>query len=52
LLSLKEEIRALKAGKNSNNSSIPPATDIKRVSRSLREKSDKKPEGQFDPPME
>jgi len=48
IVDLKEEIRVLKAGKNSNNSSIPPSTDIKRVSRSLREKSDKKSGGQFD----
>ena len=45
IIDLKEEIRVLKAGKNSDNSSIPPSTDIKRVSRSLRKKSDKKPGG-------
>ena len=48
IVDLKEEIRVLKAGKNSNNSSIPPSIDIKRVSRSLREKSDKKSGGQLD----
>ncbi len=45
IVTLREEIRVLKAGKNINNSSIPPSTDINRVSRSLREKSDKKPGG-------
>jgi len=48
IVELREEIRVLKAGKNSNNSSIPPSIDLKRVSRSLREKSDKKSGGQFD----
>ena len=40
IVDLKEEIRVLKAEENSNNSSIPPSTDKKRVPRSLRVKSD------------
>ena len=38
-LSLKEEIRVLKTGKNSSNSSKPPSSNIVNISRSLREKS-------------
>jgi transposase len=47
IVELREEIRVLKAGKNSNNSSIPPSLDLKRVSRSLREPSGEKTGGQI-----
>lgn len=46
-LSLKEEIRVLKAGKNSSNSSKPPSSNIVSLSRSLREKSVKLTGGQI-----
>jgi len=45
IVELKEEIRVLKAGENSNKGAIPPSKAIKRVSRSVREKSDKKSGG-------
>lgn len=47
IVELREEIRVLKAGKNSHNSSIPPSVDLKRVSKSLRESSGKKTGGQM-----
>jgi transposase len=47
IVELREEIRVLKAGKNSQNSSIPPSVDLKRVTKSLRETSGKKTGGQI-----
>lgn len=46
ILALKEEIRVLKEGRDSGNSSMPPSADLKRHSRSLRRGSGKKPGGQ------
>jgi transposase len=46
-LSLKEEIRVLKTGKNSSNSSKPTSSNIVNISKSLREKSVKTSGGQL-----
>ena len=38
IVALKEEIRVLKAGKNSNNSSIPPSIEYKTSFKKLKRK--------------
>lgn len=50
IASLEAELAQYRTPKNSGNSSLPPSTDFAPPKRnqSLREKSDKKPGGQFD----
>lgn len=46
ITSLEKEVARLSVKKNSQNSSMPPSTDISRKNQSLREKSDKPVGGQ------